>query len=30
MQGIADMLDAVEMIADELNGATEPIEDWML
>ena len=30
LQGIADALDAAEMIADELNGATEAIEDWML
>lgn len=30
IQGIADALDAAEMIADELNGATEAIEDWML
>jgi DNA (cytosine-5)-methyltransferase 1 len=30
MQGIGDMLDATEMIAQELNGAEEPIEDWML
>lgn len=30
VQGIADALDAAEMIADELNGAEELIEDWML
>ena len=30
LQGIADALDATEMTADELNGATEAIEDWML
>ena len=30
MQGIRDMLDAAEMIADELNGAEELVEDWML
>lgn len=30
IQGIADALDAAEMIAEELNGATEAIEDWML
>lgn len=30
IQGIADALDAAEMIMDELNGATELVEDWML
>ena len=30
IQGIADALDAAEMIADELNGAEELVEDWML
>jgi DNA (cytosine-5)-methyltransferase 1 len=30
VQGIADALDAAEMIMDELNGATELVEDWML
>jgi hypothetical protein len=30
MQGLRDMFDAIELIAEELNGAEEPIEDWMM
>lgn len=30
LQGVADALEAAEMITDELNGATEAIDDWRL